>query len=292
MDVHQIRYFLTISETGNIRKAASMLRVTPPALSKVIRNLESDLGYSLVERSGRNIVITDNGKKFVQRSRRVLEEFDRLKQQEEIRTGPAHIRIATFEAFSTYFLESLNLLPWDDREMTFLEAIPGVIEKHILDGRADFGLSFIPIPTPGIKFEKITTIEMGVFTVKGAFVGKKQQDLPFVIPVAPIYGSPTGVRGLDGWPDSAYPRKIKYQVSLMETALELVRQGRAAAMLPLYIVEAHNRKYASRYQLERRLSPYAARKCTADIFLLQRVSMPDTQEAKQLAKAVRLFCKS
>ena len=58
-----------------------------------------------------------------------------------------------------------------------------------------------------------------------------------MVPALPITGSPTLVRGLDGWPEDAYERHVKYEVTLMESALELCRQGRVAGYFPRFIVE-------------------------------------------------------
>jgi DNA-binding transcriptional LysR family regulator len=64
--------------------------------------------------------------------------------------------------------------------------------------------------------------------------------LKFVIPVTPIEGSPNKVRGLDGWPDDAFPRQVRYQVQMLETALGLCRRGLAVAYLPKFLVRLHN----------------------------------------------------
>ncbi len=61
---------------------------------------------------------------------------------------------------------------------------------------------------------------------------------------------PTRVRGLDGWPDDRIPRKIRYRVTLMETAMSLVRQGLAAAYLPKFIAGLHNENVSARLKLE------------------------------------------
>jgi DNA-binding transcriptional LysR family regulator len=112
-----------------------------------------------------------------------------------------------------------------------------------------------------------------------------------VVPVTPIFGAPSRVKGLDGWPDDAYPRKIKYQVTLMESALELCRQGGVAGYFPTFIVDEHNGRLLPEYRLARHPSPYADRKCYTDVFLVKRKSDEETAVMKQLAKAIRLFCR-
>jgi hypothetical protein len=64
----------------------------------------------------------------------------------------------------------------------------------------------------------------------------------------PIPGSPTKMNGLDGWPDEKILRKIKYKVTMMESTLELCRQGKACAYLPQFIIQMHNETV--KYSLE------------------------------------------
>lgn len=57
-------------------------------------------------------------------------------------------------------------------------------------------------------------------------------DLSFVVPIHPAEGTPSKVIGPDGWPDHLIERQIKYRVTMMESAMELCREGHAVAYLP------------------------------------------------------------
>ena len=50
MEMQQLRYFLAAVKHGNIGRAAKELNITQPALSRSIKNLETDLGAQLLER--------------------------------------------------------------------------------------------------------------------------------------------------------------------------------------------------------------------------------------------------
>lgn len=292
MDIQALRYLVTLSEIENVRRASALLKITPPALSKAIRQLELELGYPLTVRTGRNIVLTDRAKSLSTRARHLISDFDQLRSEEESAAPEKEkIRIATFEVFSTYFLQTFE--DFDRNSQLILhEAGPGGIERAILDGEADYGITYLPVATAGLEFDKILSTEMGVYTRGKAFPGVKQPDLPFVAPVHPLYGTPSRVKGLDGWPENAYPRKIRYQVTLLESALELVRNGWCAGYFPVFIAEAHNRRMKAEYQFERRPSPYAGRKCYTDIYLIRRKSDPEGKVYKKLAKSIRMFCKN
>ena len=58
MEIMHLRYFKKTAEMQNISKAAMLLHIAQPYLSRVIHNLESELNTPLFDRTGRNIVMT------------------------------------------------------------------------------------------------------------------------------------------------------------------------------------------------------------------------------------------
>lgn len=289
MNLRRLEFFQVLAQLGNVRRASELLNVSPPALSKSMKVLEEELEAKLWRRDGRRIHLTDSGKRLLRRTPALIHELRSLRDNISAPTAETTtVRIATFEVFSTYFLSFLNRLKWDSHSLEMHEVLPGELERFVAQGDVDYGITYMPIAHPELDFLKVTSIEMGVFTRYGAFEGVHQEQLPFVVPVRPFNSAPTRVRGLDGWPDDAYNRKVRHQVTLMESALELCRQGRAAGYFPAFIVEEHNRQVRDEFKLERRrcLHP-GARLRHADVFLVKRKSDEESNIAKQLAKALR-----
>lgn len=293
MDLTRLDYFLVLAQTQNMREASEILGISPPALSKAMKVLEEEVSAQLWTRDGRRIVLTDTGKMLYRKAPRLVQELRQLRDSLQTQSHVERpVRIGTFEVFSTYFLTFLQTLEWKDQPLELHEFLPGEIEKYLLNGDIDFGITYMPIPDPDLDFLKVTAIEMGVFTVKGAFKGVAQQELPYVVPVMPLQGVPTKVRGLDGWPEDAYKRKVLHQVTLLESALELCRQGRVAGYFPAFIANEHNKRVRDEFKLERRRTPYQNRVCTADVFIVKRKSSEETTLIKKVAKALRIVCKS
>lgn len=296
MDTNKLHVFSVLARTESVRKAAELLRVTPSAVSKTVRALEEDLGLPLIAPLGRGITITPHGRRLASEAGQVLRTLDKLREQllsENEQAARRPLRIVTFEVFSTYFLGTLDRVEWPkERGLLLHEASPGELERLVEQGVADFGLTYMPIPYPGVDHVKITSIDMGVFKRRGAFARCRQQDLPFVIPINPHNAPPTRIRGLDGWPDDAYERKILFEVTLMESALELCRQGRCAGYFPAFIVQEHNRKYRPQFQLERHPSPYSSRRCFSDVYLVKRRDRAEDADVRLLAKLLRVGTRS
>jgi DNA-binding transcriptional LysR family regulator len=291
MNLRRLEYFVILAQTGNLRQASEIANVSAPALSKSMKVLEEELEVKLWQTDGRRIILTDSGKSLLRRAPALVEEIKELKASLHRESeGPHPIRIGTFEVFSTYFLTFLDHLAWQSHALELHEMLPGEVERYVSAGEVDIGITYLPIPDPNLDFLKVTSIEMGVFTRRGAFKGVAQKDLPYVVPIMPLHGVPTRVRGLDGWPEDAYQRKVLHRVTLLASALELCRQGRVAGYFPKFIVDEHNLRVKPDLQLERRKSPYSGRVCRNDVFIVKRKASEETDVIKQLAKAIRQIC--
>jgi len=292
MNLKRLEYFITIAQTGNLTKAAEILHLSPPALSKAMKLLEEEIGISLWNKSGRGILLTDAGVLLLKKAPHLMESIHEIKHSLHSNDNVKKpIRIGTFEVFSTYFLRFMDELKWNQHALELHELLPGEIEQHLIANNLDYGLTYLPIPDPKLDFLKVMSIEMGVFIKQGEFENTPQSELPFVVPVMPLTGIPSKVRGLDGWPEDAYERKIIHRVTLLESAMELCRQGRVAGYFPTFIVHEHNKRVKKEFQLVRKKSPSPGKICTSDVYLVKRKSDEEDTILKQLAKALRIICK-
>ena len=76
MELRHLRYFVAVAEEQNVSRAAKRLHVSPPPLSRQIRDLEQELGITLFERSAKAIRLTPAGGIFLLESRAVLQRAD------------------------------------------------------------------------------------------------------------------------------------------------------------------------------------------------------------------------
>ena len=79
MDIRQLRTVLAIAETGSLTKAAELLHVVQPALSRQLKQLEDELGASLFERNRLGMVLTVPGRRFVDQVRVSLKGLNQAK---------------------------------------------------------------------------------------------------------------------------------------------------------------------------------------------------------------------
>src|SRR6266436_3384969 len=81
-DLSGLRALLCVAEKRSFRAAAAELRVTPSAVSQTVRSLEERVGVRLLQRTTRNVGVTEAGARFIARLRPALDEvqaaFDSL----------------------------------------------------------------------------------------------------------------------------------------------------------------------------------------------------------------------
>ena len=93
MELRHLRYFVTVAELLNFTKAAAKLRVAQPSFSRQIRDLEEELGVSLLERNSRFVRLTEAGKAFAREARAVLQHAEAAAQTARAFTSSNHGRL-------------------------------------------------------------------------------------------------------------------------------------------------------------------------------------------------------
>jgi DNA-binding transcriptional LysR family regulator len=87
MDLRQLRYLVALAEERHFTRAAAREHIAQPALSQQIKRLEEEVGLTLVERSTRQVTITDAGDLLVARGRRILAEVEAARAELESLKG-------------------------------------------------------------------------------------------------------------------------------------------------------------------------------------------------------------
>ena len=80
MDIKQLNYFVQIAQCGSYSLASQKLYISQPALSKVIKNMEDEMGFSLFYTYQRKQKLTDAGQLFYDKAVKLLEGYNDLIQ--------------------------------------------------------------------------------------------------------------------------------------------------------------------------------------------------------------------
>jgi len=76
MELRHLRYFVAVGEALNFTKAATRLHVAQPALSRQVSDLEEELGVDLLRRTSHGVLLTAEGKLFLEEAQGILKRAD------------------------------------------------------------------------------------------------------------------------------------------------------------------------------------------------------------------------
>ncbi|WP_079181833.1 LysR family transcriptional regulator [Streptomyces yunnanensis] len=94
VELRHLRALAAIGDEGTITDAARVLRITQPALSRTLEQLESRLGVRLVERTTRRLALTEAGRRLWERAHRILRQVDDALAEAADPTEPRPLRLA------------------------------------------------------------------------------------------------------------------------------------------------------------------------------------------------------
>ncbi|MEG0470908.1 MAG: LysR family transcriptional regulator [Solibacillus sp.] len=109
MEIEQLRYFKTVATMQHMTRAAEVLSISQPALSKSISNIEQNLGVPLFNREGRSIYLNRFGETFLQSVNVILDEYERVKEEFEdiVRPGSGEVSFGFIHTLGTEVVPEL-----------------------------------------------------------------------------------------------------------------------------------------------------------------------------------------
>lgn len=164
MELRVLRYFLTTAQEGNITRAADMLHITQPTLSRQLMELEQELGTTLLIRGKRAVTLTEDGMFFRQQAEEIVELADRAQQTflNKRDTVSGVISIGASEALGSRVLAGYM--------KKFLEQCPNVqfdlysemadsIREKLEKGLLDLALLLEPVDTSKYEYLRLSQKE-------------------------------------------------------------------------------------------------------------------------------------
>jgi DNA-binding transcriptional LysR family regulator len=166
VNFREIEIFWAVSKAGSIKGAASLLNISQPAVSMMLKNAEARFGFRLFERTAGKVVPTYEGRTLFQSTSGIfleIEEFER--QLGRVREGRAGVlRIAATPTLDAAFIH--GALPGFRLDHPDVRIHLRTIPTHhtvelVASGDVDFGLAYGPAGTEATDSEDLCTAEVG-----------------------------------------------------------------------------------------------------------------------------------
>lgn len=248
MDLKQLDYFVHIAELGSFTRAASVLQVAQPALSRQVRALEVELRQPLLERNGRGVTLTEAGKRLLAHARGILQQVARARLDLEEQRGAAtgRIVIALPPSVSRALTGPLvaafrKQLP--KATLSVVEGLSAYGLEWLLSGRVDLAVVYNVTPSPAIDLLAVQDEPLYMVSTRPpgqALMGvpvtlKKLAEHALVIP-----SRPHSLRMLLEAALATEGRRasVALEIESVAAMLDLVRQGDVHAVLALNAIRS------------------------------------------------------
>jgi len=160
MELRHLRYFLSIMKLGSFTKAAEELSVTQPTLSHQIRQLEEELGCELLDRTSRNVRLTNAGEIFSNFARRSVKEVENgkaaIQEFRGLRVGS--LAMGVVSAFINNIMPSVISRfqsEYPGINLKVLELPTGELGRQVSAGDLAFGFAYGPSSTDQVIWEEL-----------------------------------------------------------------------------------------------------------------------------------------
>ncbi|WP_419880705.1 LysR family transcriptional regulator [Peribacillus sp. B-H-3] len=150
MDFRQLKYFYEVAKQNNITKASQTLHISQPALSKMIKGLEEELGMPLILRSNKVSELTDAGKVVYEYAQRIISQVNEmhttLNDMTHLARGEINIGVPPIVG-SLYFPKVManfhRLYP--NIEINITEYGAARVVKSVEEGEFEMGVAVLPV---------------------------------------------------------------------------------------------------------------------------------------------------
>jgi len=165
MELHQLRYFVAVAETGSFSRGAERCGITQPSLSQQILKLEAELDQRLFDRLGRSVQMTPSGRILFPRAQKILAEVNEASSavQQDVMSGRGSLTVGAIPTIAPFLLpKHLNSLreQYPDAELHICEDTTDVLLQKLLRAEIDCAIMSPPVDEPHLKAEKLFTEEL------------------------------------------------------------------------------------------------------------------------------------
>lgn len=239
MEIRVLSYFLMVAREENITKAAKLLHITQPTLSRQLMQLEEELGAQLFNRSNHRIILTEDGMLLKRRAQELISLADKTKREfiREENQLAGEISIGCGELSSVSCLSSLIA--------SFREAYPQVryelfsgnvdnVKDRMERGLLDIGLFSEPAEISKYEFIRMPVKETWGILVRGdSPLAAKEAVRPEDLAEVPLLTAKRELvqNELVNWfGDYSERMEIIMTYNLLYNAAMMVKQGIGAAL--------------------------------------------------------------
>lgn len=180
MTIKELKDYQMICSKGSLSRAAKALFITPQGLSRVLKNLETELECTLVNRVASGLELTESGMCLLEYAKKTTEEYDKMKEKIESIHGSVHGSVELLMAY-----DLIRLLDWDcfgefqrmypKINFSCREYPDRMVEQQLVDGQGNAALSIGPFAADLFHVHPLMRCRLCLIAYEGhPLCGKKE----------------------------------------------------------------------------------------------------------------------
>ena len=244
MDLKQLEYFVRVAEMGSFTRAALVLNVAQPALSRQVRLLEVELRQNLLTRNGRGATPTEAGLLLLEHGRGILHQVERAREElGRVRGGltgqvalglpPSVARVLTVPLTRAF----RQRLP--EARLSIREGLTTALQESLVNGRLDIAVLYHAPLSPGLELAPMVQEEL--MLVQARPPGLVEDPPPPPLPLHELAALPLVIPSRPNalrmhvearMADAGCRPTIALEIDGVSAILDLVADGSGYAILP------------------------------------------------------------
>ena len=153
MTLQQIKYIVTVAETGNITEAAKRLFISQPSLTNAVRELENEMQVTIFNRTNKGVVVTNEGDVFLSYARQILEQVGLLEEKYlnvKERRPRFSVSCQHYSFAVNAFVDVIKMFDADQYDFTLRETQTYEIIEDVSKLRSEIGILYVSSKNEGI----------------------------------------------------------------------------------------------------------------------------------------------
>lgn len=296
MDLKQLRYFQQVAQQGSYTRAADILGVAQPVLSRQIRLLETELRQNLLTRHGRGVSLTEAGRILLEHCRIITQQIEMIQEDLSLNSGKlsGHITLGLPPTIAKLLSLPIirqfrEVLP--DAQLRITEGLSALLQDRLVQGKINMALLYNPAYSAGVDKQLVYEERLYLMAPKNDSLLKQGVPievehlaaLPLIMPSVP-----NTFRLLVEQEMARYNLvpNIVLEIDSVETMLQLVAEGMGYSILSKYSIDLMN------HREHIQVIPIDSPQFVSRLFLATSGKYALTRTQKEVDKMLKELCLS
>lgn len=294
MDLKQLRYFQQVAQQGSYTRAADILCVAQPVLSRQIRLLETELRQNLLNRHGRGVSLTEPGRILLEHCGVILQQIEMIQEDLSLNSGKlsGHITLGLPPTIAKLLSlpiirEFRQHLP--DAQLRITEGLSAQLQDRLQQGKIDMALLYNPAYSADVETQLLYEERLYLMAPKNDHLlnadtpinAEHLAALPLILPSVPNTFRLLVEQEMAR--HNLMPN-IVMEIDSVETMLQLVAEGMGYSILSKYSIDLMN------YKESIQVIPIESPQFVSRLFLATSAKHALTRTQKEVDKILKRVC--